>query len=300
MVTDYTNTGYKNEISPYAKGEIKIDRFSLFGDIQYRYNVFSYDGSEPFESIDYSFLNWSAGATLRMSSKQIWYFSMGKVFREPTRTDLFGGWDNYDPASFTNLKPESVVDTELGYKFLDTDFTLKANMYFMNFTNEIVLNGKLGPNAILLHQNVENSFRTGVEVDLRYKWYNGFEVKGNANFSYNQITDQSQTFSPVLTPAVILNGDVIYNLKKQAYFGVNLRHNSLSYIDLSNDTTLPRFSVLNAYAGVNWKGMKLQLNANNLLNDVILTNGVIGFDYVTPKYFVMAGTNMMATLIYEF
>jgi iron complex outermembrane receptor protein len=298
-VQDYTNEGFKKELAPYAKAEINFKGFVIFGDVQYRHNEFTYKGSSQMFPQTYNFLNWSGGATLRLTKKTVVYYGVGKTFREPTRTDLFGGWDNLDPAYFSQIKPESVVDNEIGFKYFDPWTVFKANFYYMDFSNEIVLNGKIGPNAILIHQNVEQSYRTGLEVDYRYKWFNGFEVKTNANVSLNRIKDQGVTFSPVLTPGVILNLDGVYNVKKMTYIGVNLRHNSLSYIDLSNSTTLPRFSTLSAYAGLKYKGLEIQVNANNLLNSLVLTNGVIGFDGL-PKYFVMAGRNGMLTLRYGF
>ena len=38
----------------------------------------------------------------------------------------------------------------------------------MDFQNEIVLDGKFGPNGLALTNNVEQSFRAGLELSVTY------------------------------------------------------------------------------------------------------------------------------------
>jgi iron complex outermembrane receptor protein len=304
LIRDYKNTGYICETSPYAKGELIFGdnkKFILFGDIQYRYNLFIYHGDQTMLPKTYNFWNWSGGATLRVTDKSVVYYGIGKTHREPTRTDLFNGNDNFILADENYVKPEVVFDHEIGYKYLDEWCTFKGNFYYMDFKDEIVLNGKMGPNSILLHQNVDNSYRSGIELDFRYRWFNGFEVKTNENFSINQIRDQNVIFQPILTPNVIINVDGIYNYKKLGYVGLNIRYNGSSYIDLANtkEYKLPNFTLFSAYAGIHLKGIDLRVNANNLFNSLILSNGIIGFDG-TPKYWVMGNRNAMVSLKYTF
>jgi len=295
----YYNNGARNEVSPYAKGEVKTKYLSIYGDVQYRYSIFSYDGIIPFESQKYSFLNWSAGITVRTGTYSNIYYGIGRTNREPTRTDLFMGWDDYDSTAYNPTVPETALDNELGFKYSKDGLSLNTNLYYMNFKNEIVLNGQYGPNGILLHQNVDNSFRSGVEINGSYKMFNGLEFILVGNISYNRIKENDQTFQPVLTPSVIISTDVKYNLKDWFYVGLNVRYNGDSYIDFANDHTLPSYTTLNAYTGLKFKRISLQANLNNITNELILGNAIMGYDG-DPLYFVMAKTNGLVTLKYKF
>jgi len=297
-IQSYTNTGYRKEISPYFKAEYKTKKSTLYGDVQYRYSTFSYEGTNEFPTQKYSFINWSMGLTHRVGDNSQIYYALGKTNREPTRTDLFMGWDDYDPEFYNPTEPESVVDNELGFKYFGKRLILRGNLYNMNFTNEIVLNGQYGPNAILLHQNVAQSYRSGIEIDITYKMLNGFNILWVSNFSKNQISQDGTTFEPVLTPTVISNLDILYPTN-WGYIGLNTRYNGESYIDFSNDNILPSYSTLNGYIGVTLKRFEIKAKLNNLTNELIYGNAVMGWDG-EPLYFVMAGYNGMLTLKYKF
>ena len=295
----YTNTGNRNEVAPYIKGEIKTKKFSIYGDVQYRYSVFSYEGLTEFPTQTYNFLNWSGGITYRSGVNSTVYYGIGRTNREPTRTDLFMGWDDFDPASYNPTVPETALDNEIGFKYIKDGIKVNTNVYYMKFKNEIVLNGQVGPNSVLLHQNVDNSFRSGLEIDGSYIMNNGFEFILIGSFSYNRIKEANETFSPVLTPSVIISSDVKYNLKNWFYVGLNVQYNGESYIDFANDNILPDYLILNAYSGLKFKGLELQANLNNLTNQLVLRNAVMGYDG-NPLYFVMADMNGLATLKYKF
>jgi iron complex outermembrane receptor protein len=264
----YDNRGIRREVSPYAKGEMKIGRLSLYGDAQFRHSIFAYNGYNEFDTQKYNFFNWSGGTSLRLGSANV-YYGVGRTHREPTRTDLFSGWDDYDPAFYNPTMPETVLDHELGVKYVKGDLNFTTNVYYMDFENEIVLNGQYGPNSILLHQNVEKSFRSGLEIDLTYS-LSKLELSGVGNFSHNRITEGGQTFEPVLTPSVILAGDAIYNFNKIIYMGLGSQYYGESYIDFANEFTLePRF-VLNGSVGLKFKRFSIEGKLNNLTNQFLV------------------------------
>ena len=294
---DYKNTGYKKEISPYIKAEYKVARSTLYGDVQYRYSIFSYDGSQYFPKQKYKFLNWSLGITYRTGINSQIYYGLGKSNREPTRTDLFMGWDNFDPDFYAIVEPESVIDNELGFKYFGYRLNLNTNLYHMNFTNEIVLNGQYGPNAILLHQNAAKSFRSGVEIDMKYRMLNNFSLLCVSNFSNNKIKQDEEKFDPVLTPQIISSLDVLYE-SKTLFVGVNTRYNGESYIDFSNESILPSYYTLNAYIGLTFYEAIIKLNLNNLTNELVLANAIMGWD-MNPLYYVSAGRNFIISIHYN-
>src|SRR3569833_2456092 len=114
----------------------------------------------------WSFFNPKAGASLLVNSYSTVYYSIGRTGREPTRNDLFGGSDDLladstGKAMVAIITPEYVVDNELGYRYQQNRLSLNVNLYFMAFTNEIVLDGKFGPNGLALTDKVDKSYRAG-------------------------------------------------------------------------------------------------------------------------------------------
>lgn len=296
---NYVNTGTKFELSPYAKAELRINKVSLYGDIQYRYTSFAYEAYEdntPMETLKWKFLNWSSGISVKIKDHSSIYYGIGKTFREPTRNDLFGGMDDLD--SLYIFLPEEALNNELGWKYKTDYFSFNTNLYFMNFKNEIVLNGEVGSNSLAKHQNVDKSYRSGLEIEADWKATTHWEFLVSNSFSFNRIQQDGEKLQPVLTPSLLLNYDAVYNLSRSVYTGLNVRFNGKSYIDFSNEHQLPSYALLSIYGGLKWKGLELRGRINNLFDNLILTNSVMSG--IEPYYFVLAGINGSLSLTYKF
>lgn len=301
----YKNIGYKNTLSPYVKTEIKINKFSLYGDVQYRYSelkVGGFDISIPeitFPSQYYNFVDWSAGVNYQINSYLRTYYGIGKTSKEPKRYDYFGGWEYFIPSVFTELRPEKLLSNELGMTYNNLKFSGNLNVFYMKFKDEMSLTGNLGYNALTLSNiNIDKSFRSGVEIEAKYKFFNGIEVSTFNTFSYNRITEGEYTGQPVLTPTVISSFDVMYN-KTKYFIGSNIKYNSSSYIDFNNEYELPSYTTINLYAGLSWKSFELKGYLNNITNNLILGSAYMNMDGA-PRYFAMAGRNALISLKYSF
>jgi iron complex outermembrane receptor protein len=289
------NSGIRDELSPYLKANLNLGPTKFYGDIQYRMIDFIYDDPTKYLYRNWNFINWSVGATYFTDNNINFYVGIGETHREPTRTDMFGGNDEWIEESFTDITPESVVDYEIGGKYYSDNLNLNLNVYAMEFENEIVLNGQVGPNAIVIHSNVARSFRRGIELDLKYK-IGKFELINASNLSMNKIIQDSTTITQVLTPSFISSSDIVYQLKNQN-FGAALRYNGKSFIDFANEIEIPGYYVLDLYSNINFHQLNLGVKLNNILNKLYYTNGVIGFDG-NPGYFQHAGFNILLTLKY--
>jgi len=293
------NYGTRNEISPYFKTTYKIRNFTLYGDFQYRFTIFDYqDLSEDFnlDQQKWGFFNWSIGSTTNLTDKIHFYWGLGQNHREPTRTDLFGGSDEYNKEIYSNIIPEEVVDFEIGTKFYGENIFFNINGYYMDFVNEIVLNGKIGPNSIVIHSNVTESYRAGIELDFKYELQN-WKFINVSSLSHNVIIQDDTRFTHVLSPSFITTSDIIYNLNKFTT-GVTLRYNSESYIDLTNENKIPSYSIINFYNSIKFNKFDLGLHLNNIFNKLYYTYGNIGFDG-EPGYFQQAGFHFLISLKYK-
>lgn len=299
----YENTGYKVEYSFFTKANYQINRFNLFADVQYRYVTFDYEGAVDFTKLDWSFINPKAGLSYAANSNLTFYYSIGKTGREPTRNDMFGGNDDLLGDGDNNpilsvIDPESVVDHELGFRYKQEDFNFSMNCYFMDFSNEIVLAGNFGPNGLALTNNVEQSIRTGIELSASYQLNKHITLTNNSSWNHSRIKEQSEKFSPILTPSLIINQEASYQYKNFT-IGLTGRYQSESYMDFANSATLDDYFLLDGRMAYTIGDFKIAVFLNNITNAKFYNNGYVDFDG-SNKYFVQAPTNFYAAFQYHF
>jgi len=299
----YKNTGYKKEFSIFTKLNYSIQKISLFTDIQYRFSTFNYVGSVEMDKINWNFINPKAGISFEASKNSVIYYSIGRTEREPTRNDMFYGSDDLPADSTGNpiiaLKtPESVINQELGFRFQSQKLVTNFNFYYMDFKNEIVLDGKFGPNGLALTNNVDKSLRTGVELNFSYELFENFYLINNSSYNYSKIKEQTETFSPILTPPLIINQEINYSIKS-FLFGISARYQDKSFIDFANSTVLDDYFVLNASVQYKIKNFDITIFAYNITNEKYYSNGYVDFDG-TAKYFVQAPVNFYLSAKYSF
>jgi len=292
----YTNTGYKNDISGFVKIQENIKKITLFVDMQIRYTTFKYNGDMQMDNLEWTFINPKFGITYTINNKLNLYSSIGYSNREPTRTDIFGGID--DPIEYQNLNFESVTDIELGTNFNGNMFNLQANLYYMDFKNELTHNGLLGENGLPIMTNVDNSFRSGLELDFTIYFYKSknSEAKYVNNFihSYNRIKDNGRTFQPLYTPSDIMN-NMFYIKTGKIYFLAESKIQGKSYIDWENKHTVDQFWIFNFGGGWNfYKQNSINLRLNNITNNQYFTNGYVEGN--TEYLFVNPPFNWFLTL----
>lgn len=298
----YVNNGYKNDFNIFAKIAYTLNKFTLFGDIQYRYTDFDYVGDVAFTKMSWQFINPTIGIDYSINKNLNIYYSFGSSGREPTRNDIFGGEDNLTADSLGHpilniVDPEYVYDNELGIRFKNKNWHLGYNIYYMQFKNEIVLNGAYGPNSLPLHSNVFMSFRSGMELDFGIE-YKKFYYSNTIGASINRIFESGVEFQPVLSPNFIMNQTLGY-MNKHWNGGLRMKYQSKSFIDLDNVNTTPSFYSLDMFVGYDTGNIFIGININNFTNQRIITSGYTGI-YGEGLYFIQSTTNYTASLRWKF
>ncbi len=287
----YHNIGYRDDIMAFFKASYKWNNFSFYGDIQYRNTIFIYNDSYVEKEIfNYNFINFISGINYKKNNN-IFYYSIGSTNREPIRNDIFGGSDHLsvEDVLFNDLKPEQVLDQELGYKYIDKNKIININLFYMSFNNELVLTGEYGETGLPLHLNVDNSYRAGVEGDFKYVFKN-FELEQNFSYICSEVSIFDKKYTPVLSPKIIINTLLNYNYK-MINIGINGKYQDYSYIETSNKYTIPSYYNINLRIGVKFNRSELFLYLNNITNQEYLTNGMLGYNE-EPLYFVGAPFNI--------
>ena len=139
----YDNNSHKKDFNSYVKLNYQINpKLNLYGDLQYRYvhfkiNGLDDDGKNLAQKHSYNFINPKAGINYDINQQNNVYFSFGVAHREPNR-------DNFKDADPGKLpKPEILNDYELGYNYHSTSLSVGANLYYMDYTDQLVLTGKI-------------------------------------------------------------------------------------------------------------------------------------------------------------
>jgi iron complex outermembrane receptor protein len=298
----YKNTGYKDEISVFSKANYTIDKFTVFADIQYRYATFDYNGSVGLDKLDWHFFNPKGGISYELKNNAVAYYSIGKTGREPTRNDMFGGEDDLaddsgNPAIYINT-PEYVTDHELGLRLQSNKLHLNINLFYMDFNNEIVLNGQFGPNGLALTNKVEQSIRTGIELDISYQLNQYFTLINHSSYNHSQIKEQRESFSPIFTPPLIVNQEIVFTYK-DFVVSLSAKYQDKSYIDFANTETVQNYFLINSRIQYSYNHLLFCFYLNNMTNTKYFNNGYIDFDG-SKKYFVQAPANCYLSVNYRF
>jgi iron complex outermembrane receptor protein len=312
---DYANYGVKGEANAFAKVSYTAGKWLLYGDAQVRHATFDYHGDVDIESIDWTFFNPKLGARYALNARSSVYASAGTTTREPARNDLFLGEDNppvaLDPHA---VRPERVVDLEAGWDYRAPRFELSANLYAMEFRNEIAATGEQSEIGLTLRRNVDRSFRRGLELDAAWQATSAWRLRSIANLSRNRIRDWTQfvdvydaegnwtgsrplayrDVEPLLTPSVILSQAVDYTPNVRFRAGAIARYVGRAYLDNTNDRDLdtPAYWTADAtlsYAVRPWARVTLQVN-NVFDNDHIRPSGY--------SYLYYSGEELTGTAYY--
>ncbi len=181
----YRNRSVKNEVSGFAKALYRIDNLEFFGDLQLRsinYNTkIIMDGDDDGADLDknWLFFNPKAGVNYKITDGKI-FLSYAHAHREPSRADIMANND---------VKPEKLHDFEAGFEKQFGFLSLTANIYYMYYVNQLVLNGQLNSVGAFIRTNSGKSYRRGVEVGALAKISKQWEVSGNVTLSQNRNQD---------------------------------------------------------------------------------------------------------------
>lgn len=284
----YDNVGYKNDINAFATVLYTPTNKLTFGvNVQYRHVTFDYkdklNQQMSFTPNTYGtrwdFINWGVNADYNISKQTKVYAKYSQINREPTRSDMFGGYE-YCIGELNTITPEIANDIELGIDIRSEKVKANFNIYYMWFVNELILNGEYGVNGLPCHENASKSMRSGVETTINWNICNGIYFDFNGSCCYSQV--DSETFGKVkhvLTPRYTVDCD-LYWKHGIWYIGANINKRSVMYVDMTNkrDRVVPEALTFNIYGSVKFKHAEIGVKCNNVTNRVNYCTGVVNAD----------------------
>ncbi|MBD1393441.1 TonB-dependent receptor [Mucilaginibacter sp. ZB1P21] len=187
----YRDDAKKNDFNIFARGEYKLGDVTLFADMQYRRIYYSFLGFDRNlknvqQNATLNFFNPKAGITYEIDEHNNVYASFAVGNHEPNRDD----YTNSTPDS--RPKPENLKDFEAGYRISNNIFKGGINGFYMLYKNQLILTGSLNDVGAQIRNNVDNSYRAGVEVDGKVRITKAISWGATATLSTNKIKNYSQ------------------------------------------------------------------------------------------------------------
>jgi iron complex outermembrane recepter protein len=333
----YENTGIKSDWNTYLKTTLETGSgISFFADIQVRGIGYGIEGiDDDFRDItqdhNYLFFNPKAGMNWQLGPSQRTYLFLARANREPNRSNF----TDADPAGPVPVK-ETMNDYEAGYAFMSEHFSLNANLYFMDYTDQLVLTGEINDVGAPVMTNVKDSYRAGVEIAAGASITRWLRWDLNSTFSRNRIPDyhgkvdnwdfwedpESEPYQVAETlgntdlafsPSIIMNSLIDVEPLRNLHLNLVTRYVGKQFIDntSSEDRILDPYLVNDLRISYTIypqfiKEIGLQLMVANLLDTEYETNAWIyryytaGTEQYMDGYFPQAGIHLMAGIRLNF
>jgi iron complex outermembrane receptor protein len=317
------------------------DGLNMYADMQYRHIKYQIEGmNDKWNSVTndglqrlnidetFHFFNPKVGLTWQINRNNRLFGSFSVAHKEPTR-------NNYTDGKFyEHPKQERLLDYELGYTYANSWLNLGANLYYMDYKDQLVLTGELNEIGEPLAANMPDSYRMGVELMAGVRTDFGLSWDINATWSRNRIQNFTETLyenedasgakweihhgdTPIaFSPDFVLNNRLSYQVKK---FEVSLQSQYVSKQYMSNahqeDHVLDAYFVSNLNLAYSFKlpfvkSATVGLTIYNLFNEEYENNGYAGSGFYMDNgervrynyagYAAQAGTNVLGHLSLNF
>nr|WP_321486845.1 TonB-dependent receptor [uncultured Draconibacterium sp.] len=326
----YRGNGLKKDFNVYGKFSYQLaEQINVYADLQYRNINYKITGiNDDLRDIsqehDFNFFNPKLGIFYQPTDNQKLYVSFAVANREPNR-------DNFVDADPNGKQPvhETLHDWEMGYNFQSSNFTAGANLYYMNYKDQLVLTGEINDVGGVIMLNVDKSYRAGLELQTGWKISRNLQWNANATFSKNKIKDfieyvddwdtggqqvfELGTTDLAFSPNFIGNSQILFTPAKN--FSISLISNYVGkqYIDntSNNNRVLDAYFLNNLKVDYNIKTgffdeIVLHCMVNNLFNEKYESNAWVysyylgGERYKQDGYFTQAGTNFLVGIDFKF
>ncbi len=261
----YENDAVKTDFNIFSKGSYQLaEKLTGFLDLQYRrvdyeFEGFDNNGALIDHNVDFNFFNPKVGLTYEVNPQTSFYVYTGIGNKEPNRSDFT------DTSPSSRPVHETVIDTELGFKKTWQKAAIEANLYYMNYDNQLVLTGQINDVGEYARVNAKDSYRAGLELVAGYQLTKQLNIDGSLTLSDNKIKSFSEFIDNwdtwgqeavehgdtdlALSPSTIFNANLSFNAlpaskNQDLTFGLGMKYVGEQFIDNTSNqnTALPAYS----------------------------------------------------------
>lgn len=320
-----------------------IERLAVQADVQLtwrRYRVYDEAFFGTAFEVPYLFVNPRLGVTFNPERPLSAYASVALANREPRMKSLYDGEEagaGFQPQFDTTaagafdydaplVEPEQLIDLELGGALTKTRYRVAANVFLMNFHDEIVPSGGLDQFGVPRTGNADRTRHLGLEIEADARLAHGLDLHANATFSRNRFVrfrefvtlpdlstaELDRADNPIAGfPERIANAGLTYRRAGLTAL-VNVKYAGAQYIDNAGgrdpdgtpntDLEVDPYTLVNASIQYEFpqrsvlRGLRLALDVNNVFDDKVLLFGNVGFG--TPQFFPTATRHAFFSMRY--
>ncbi len=326
----YLNNGYKHDYSFFVRGEFDLgEKYVAFADIQYRGIKYILDGMDKdFVSLkwrgDYNFFNPKLGLTYNLSKNNQLYGSMAVGRKEPGRSDIK---ESVKAGRASDIKPERVLDYEFGYRHKSALLDLSANLYLMEYKDQLVPTGKLSETGYVIKENVDKSYRRGIELSTSWRVLHNLSLDANLTLSKNKIKEYVQYMDEFdenwqlvsqkeilhkdrdisFSPSIISMAMISFFPTESLSLSMRGKYVGSQYMDNTEDyeAKIPQYFVAGFSASKSFiikdnRNIELSLYIDNLLNRKYYSNGwIYSAQFITGERYREIGLYPQAEINYS-
>ncbi len=334
----YEYRGGKDIFSAYVHNLYRLrSNISIMTNLQYVFNRYSINQEKYVDTsfdVDYHFINPRVGVNVNLTEKLNAYANIAFTSREPRRKNLYdatfswtgevpqfkqtsGGRYNFDEPL---VRPEKLLNLELGVGYTTTDYRVSANAYWMDFRDEIVKSGQLDLFGQPITGNADHTRHVGLELSGTAQFLEGLTLQANATVSSNKIVRHTtyvkqrnpQTGGREVVrvsldgrrlggfPEILGNARLTYQ-RDRWFASLATQHVGEQFTDNVENPNrkADAYTVVNALAGIRLKevsgfsSLELRFQVNNLFDALYAAYGV------GDEFFPAAERNFFASLKVE-
>ena len=294
------NSTYDN-LAVFSLHEYKTHHVDFFGGV--RYNFIQLQVRDTLfgnTSITPDAVVGSFGLIYKLNERHHFVGNLNSAFRAPNINDVssFGIADfRYEVPSY-NLKPETSLNKEIGYKYRDKRVSGAVHLFHQNL-NDLIANvpsnyqglDTLEGYKVFKRENVKEAIITGGEAELEVSVGRALIAFGNISYTYGQNLSDDEPLRriPPLFGRTGVRGSFTQGF---TYMGECLlagKQDRLASGDISDDRIAdggtPGWVLFNFYAGFQRNGFSINASMQNIFNETYRIHGS-GIDGIGRSFWI--------------
>ncbi len=285
----YPDGSQYHNLAVFSLHQFSLPKWNISAGLRYNFvNLQVQDTVFGNTSISPDALVGSLGIVYKLSDHHHLTANLNSAFRAPNVNDVssFGIADfRYEVPAY-DLKPETSLNKEIGYKFRFDNvsgaihgYHIKLNDLIANVPAQYQGQDSLDGYKIYQRENINEAFIYGGEVELEAKLSNLFNAFGNLTYTFGENVSKNEPMRriPPLFGKLGIKGHWMNKYHFIAEYVLSGEQTRLSSGDIADDRIAdggtPGWNVLNLYGGYSYEYITIRLGLENLFNTAYRVHG---------------------------